>query len=166
MHDEQHTTVRPATPNNNQCKTPSDQSLHIHNDTHTSSSRTSVATSTRTPQGHIHLPTVYEGHIPHITLENTITTVMLYTPFKPYQAESVTDNTKETPANETHVTKRPENGPRNSGCLTCSNHEQCPQGLCWAVNMTCYMCQTRGHLASRCTTTGEHPRSHSGTTRN
>jgi len=47
---------------------------------------------------------------------------------------------------------------RNSGCRLCSNEEPCLPGQCWAASMTCYRCQNRGHLASRCTTKLDQPR--------
>jgi len=51
-----------------------------------------------------------------------------------------------------------ENEPRNSGCRSGSNEVPCLPGQCWAASMTCYRCQNRGHLASRCTTRKDQPR--------
>jgi len=96
MHDVQHTTVRPTTPNNNQCTTASDHSPRIHNETHTVSSTTSVAISTIRPKEYTKLPMVYQSCLPEILRQYTIAPVILCPEERPHEAGVKTDQTTHT----------------------------------------------------------------------
>jgi len=85
MHDDQHTTIRPTTP---------------------------YETSSLTPKEHTKSPTVYQNRLPDLPVQNTVTPVNVTIQAGPHQADVDTNQTEQTPAEETDKTGTHENEPQ------------------------------------------------------
>jgi len=114
-------------------------------------------------------PAVSMTHDTVIPTQETQPTMTVTCPQTPHKIDHYTntpnnDQAIPTPAEGITITNEQEN--IKNRCCTCTSYKQCPLGECWAAQMTCYICQARGHLASRCTGTRKHLRENSETTRN